>query len=362
MREAVLEVAPPIDEATMGETGAFAVPIIDIGGFASGDADTRRRIATAVDQAACTVGFLQVVGHGIPASVIGGLTAAIDAFFAMPLDTKMCYRPNDVAANRGYSGPLMERLSYSLGVTSAADLFEAFNVGTPASRFPHLDLRTSDQYAENIWPDDDFRNRVGAWFDHAGALARRLTTIFAVALGLPEDYFVAYQDHSIDVLRLNNYRMPDGPVRLEADQLGMGAHTDYGIVTVLWADPVVPGLQILDGEGGWHDVVPAPGALLVNLGDMMARWTNDKWISTMHRVLPPIDRDGHVVRRRSAAFFHDGNADAVVACLPGCAATPADVLYPPITVGDHIAAKLAGSRGLELNRDAEREASRLKKP
>ena len=364
MHEAVQQASSPAHEATVGDDGAFAVPVIDIGGFASGDADTRRRIASAVGDAARTVGFLQVTGHGIPASVVDGLTGAIDAFFALPLEAKMGFRPADVAANRGYSGPLMERLSYSLGVTSAADLFEAFNVGTPASRFPHLPhlATASDQYAENIWPDDDFRARVDAWFDHAGALARRLTRIFAVALDLPEDHFVACQDHSIDVLRLNNYRMPDAPVRLEQDQLGMGAHTDYGIVTVLWADPVVPGLQILDAAGGWHDVVPAPGALLVNLGDLMARWTNDQWISTMHRVLPPIDRDGRVVRRRSAAFFHDGNADAVVACLPGCAGTGADVLYPPITVGDHIAAKLAGSRGLELNPDAEREASRLKKP
>ena len=243
---------------------------------------------------------------------------------------------------------------------SAADLFEAFNVGTPASRFPDLALPPG-QYAENVWPDAAFRRAVDAWFGHAGALARRLTSIFAVALGLPDDFFVAYQDHSIDVLRLNHYVLPDGPVRLEDEQLGMGAHTDYGIVTVLWADRVTPGLQILDGDGAWHDVVPAPGALLVNLGDLLARWTNDRWISTMHRVLPPVDRDGRVVRRRSAAFFHDGNADAVVSCLPGCAATPADALYPPIRVEDHIAAKLAGSRGLALNADAQREASRLRR-
>ena len=90
----------------------------------------------------------------------------------------------------------------------------------------------------------------------------------------------------------------------------MGAHTDYGIVTLLWADPV-PGLQILDGDGDWCDVQPAPGALLVNLGDLLARWTNDRWMSTMHRVVPPTDADGRLMRRRSAAFFHDGNADAL---------------------------------------------------
>jgi isopenicillin N synthase-like dioxygenase len=338
----------------------FHVPTIDITPFvADGGADERAAVAAAVEDACRTVGFMQIVGHGIPTAAVDGLKGAIDDFFAMTFDEKMTFRPPSSAVNRGYSGPLTERLSYSLGVTSAADLFEAFNVGTPASRFPHLAL-SPDQYPENIWPSRAFRAAVEHWFEHAATLARRITKLFAAALGLPPDFFEPYQDHSLDVLRLNHYRMPDGPVTLADEQLGMGAHTDYGIVTVLWADPVKPGLQILDGEGRWHDVLPAPGALLINLGDMMARWTNDRWTSTMHRVLPPIDGHGRVVRRRSAAFFHDGNADAIVACLPGCAASPTDVLYPPITVGDHIAAKLAGSRGLELNAAAGREAARLR--
>lgn len=341
-------------------SAAFEVPVIDVAAFASGSPDERRAIASAVDRAATEVGFMQIVGHGIPDATIDALGRAMDDFFAMPMDAKMRYRPASVDTNRGYSPPTSERLSYSLGVPSAADLFEAFNVGTPASRFPHLPL-PAGPYAENIWPDDAFRRAIEGWFAEAGALARRLTAIFAVALGLPDDFFVAYQDHSIDVLRLNHYALPDGPVTLDDDQLGMGAHTDYGIVTVLWADRVTPGLQILDGEGTWHDVVPAPGALLVNLGDLLARWTNDRWISTMHRVLPPIDRDGRVVRRRSAAFFHDGNADAIVSCLPGCAASSDDVLYAPIRIDDHIAAKLAGSRGLALNPDAGREAARLRR-
>jgi isopenicillin N synthase-like dioxygenase len=335
------------------------VPVIDLGRFERGRPDEARAVAQAVDRAAREVGFMQIVGHGIPAGAISGLAGAIDAFFGLSADDKMRFRPPSTAVNRGYSGPSTERLSYSLGVTSAADLFEAFNVGTPASHFPDLALSPA-HYPENIWPDDVFRARVEAWFEHAGVLARRVTRMFAMALGLPHDFFVPYQDHSLDVLRLNHYHLPEGPVAITDDQLGMGAHTDYGIVTVLWADRVQPGLQILDGDGRWHDVQPEPGALLINLGDLLARWTNDRWISTMHRVLPPIRPDGSIVRRRSAAFFHDGNADALVSCLPHCAATPADVLYPPITIGDHIAAKLAGSRGLELNPGAEREAARLR--
>lgn len=137
----------------------FEVPIIDIGAFASGSIDDRRAVAAAVDRAATGVGFMQIVGHEIPDTAIDGLTDAMDAFFAQDVDVKMRYRPSSVATNRGYSGPLSERLSYSVGVASAADLFEAFNVGTPASRYPHLALAT-DQYAENIWPNPDFRTKL----------------------------------------------------------------------------------------------------------------------------------------------------------------------------------------------------------
>ncbi|MDT5073222.1 MAG: hypothetical protein QOH82_2542 [Mycobacterium sp.] len=137
----------------------------------------------------------------------------------------------------------------------------------------------------------------------------------------------------------------------------MGAHTDYGIVTVLWADPV-PGLEILGADATWHPLQPAPGALLVNLGDALARWTNDQWMSTMHRVAPPVV-DGVLVPRRSAAFFHDGNIDATIAPLPTCVDDEHPALYEPVTVQEHLRAKLAGSRNCVLNLGADREAARL---
>jgi isopenicillin N synthase-like dioxygenase len=334
-----------------------AVPTIDVAGWASGDAGVRRGIAGAVDDACRRVGFMQIVGHGIPDAVVGGLTTAIDQFFGLPMTVKRRWLPPSPAVNRGYTAPRSERLSYSVGVDSPDDLFEAFNVGATRSQFATLDLDPLI-YAENIWPDDepDFRSGVWTWFEHAGAMARTMTDIFALALGVPDGYFRAYTDHSIDVLRLNHYPVTDG-VPLEPEQLGMGAHTDYGIVTVLWADPV-PGLQILRPDGSWLPVVPAPGALLINLGDLTARWTNDRWLSTMHRVVPPADDDGNQLRRRSAAFFHDGNADALISTLGPCR-SPGGHGYEDVTVGEHLAQKLGGSRGLELNAHARREAARI---
>ena len=334
------------------------VPVIDIGGWASGDAGTRAEIAASVDEACRTVGFMQIVGHGIHDSTLAGLIDAIDWLFGLPVDVKSRWRAPRSAVNRGYTPPRSERLSYSLGVASPDDLFEAFNVGASCSDFPELAL-DPEIYAENIWPDvaGQFRDQVSAWFAAAAAVARRMTDVFAATLGLPEGHFAPYTDHSIDVLRMNHYHVPEDIVVGEG-QLGMGAHTDYGIVTVLWADPV-PGLEILRVDGTWLPVVPTPGALLINLGDLLARWSNDRWLSTMHRVVPPRDGNGILLRRRSAAFFHDGNADAMISTLAPCRAADGTSSYPDVTVAEHLAQKLSGSRGLELNRHAGREASRI---
>ncbi len=340
-----------------GPRDAFTVPTIDLSGWATGDPAVRAAIASELDVACRTVGFMQIVGHGIPESAVHGLTAAMDEFFALPLDVKRRSTAPRASVNRGYTAPGSEKLSYSLGVDSPADMFEAFNIGASTEDFPGLDL-DPEIYATDIWPDDTvvFRNGALDWFRHAAALARAMTDVFAAALGLPDGYFTPYTDHSIDVLRMVNYALPEG-TDLEPDQLGMGAHTDYGIVTILWADPV-PGLQVLDRDGVWHPIVPAPGALLVNLGDLLARWTNDRWMSTMHRVVPPTGPDGRSTRRRSAAFFHDGNADALISTLAPCRSVDRPG-YDDVTVAEHLAQKLAGSRGLELNDHASREAARI---
>ncbi|MFF8314570.1 isopenicillin N synthase family dioxygenase [Streptomyces lydicus] len=341
--------------------GRFAVPVVDISGWSGGPAAGRALIAADVDRAASTVGFLQVRGHGIPEGVVRDFAAALDAFFALPLEEKKRLRPPSPGVNRGYTPPRTEQLSLSLGVPAAAeDLFEAFNVGSEATSYPGLRLPEA-HYPANIWPPvPGFRSAVEEWCGRAGALARRLTGIFACALGLAEDYFVPFTDHSLDVLRMNHYPPPEGDLVLDRGRMGMGAHTDYGIVTVLWADRVA-GLQILDDRGGWHDVAPEPGCLLVNLGDLLARWTNDRWRSTLHRVLPPADGEGRLVRRRSAAYFHDGNWDAEITALPGCVPVGTEPRYPPTTVGRHLAEKLAGSRAGRLNENAPRDAARLRR-
>ncbi|MGW5324397.1 isopenicillin N synthase family dioxygenase [Rhodococcus pyridinivorans] len=336
----------------------FQVPVIDISAYTgAGGADERADVARKMDSACERVGFVQITGHGIPSDVLDGLTAAVDAFFALPLDVKKNYRAD---GNRGYSPPKSESLSLSLGLESATrmnDFFEAFNVGTEARSFPELDLSESD-YGLNVWPElTDFRPKIDSYYAHAGRVARTLTTVFADALDLPRDYFEYLTDHSIDVMRMNNYALPEGTVTLDGELTGMGAHTDFGIVTVLWADQVA-GLQVLGRDGEWHDVQPIDKALLINLGDLTARLTNDRWMSTLHRVKPPIV-DGTIRRRRSVAFFHDGNADAVIATLPSHLDADDGLAYEPITVREHVKAKLEGSQKGKANVAAVREAARV---
>jgi len=338
----------------------FHVPAVDITAWVSnGTPEEKAAVTAAIDAACHEVGFIQILGHGIPTAVTDGLAGAMDSFFGQDLDAKRrAIAPK--GTNRGYTPPKAESLSLSLGVESATrmnDFFEAFNVGLAVSDFPGVELDPME-YAENVWPEvDGYRERVDAYFAEAGRVARTMTDIFADALGLPADFFDAYTDHSIDVLRMNNYALPPGTVDLDGDLIGMSEHTDFGIVTVLWADQV-KGLQVLGSDGSWNDVSPADDALLINLGDLTARWTNERWMSTLHRVKPPIV-DGTINRRRSAAYFHDGNADAVIAAIPSTIEPGAEALYPPITVSEHIRAKLAGSRAGTINTSATREAARV---
>lgn len=341
----------------------LVVPVVDITPYVAEGAEAERAaVARTVDEAARTVGFLQILGHGIPPSAVRALTGAIDDFFGLPLDEKKRYVA-PAGVNRGYTAPKSERLSLSLGVEKAErmnDFFEAFNVGATADDYPVAGLDPV-AYAPNIWPDGagDFEDRVQQWTAETSRVGRVLLRVFEDALGLPRGHFDAFTDHSLNVLRMNNYALPDGErVDLDGDLIGMGEHTDFGIVTLLWADEE-RGLQVLGTDGGWHDVSPLPGALLINFGDLTTRWTNERWRSTLHRVKPPVV-DGTIRRRRSAAYFFDGNVDALIAPLPQTVPAGEAPLYPPITVGDHIAAKLRGSRGLVNNeRGTDRESGRV---
>lgn len=338
------------------------VPLIDLAPWFRGDPAARGAIARSVDDACRNVGFLQITGHGVPDGVIDALRTTSDDFFALPISAKSAAASPSPEVNRGYAARGAEGLAYSLGVVRPPDLFEAFNIG-PEDVDPTDPFVAAERhriFAANIWPPQcpGLRNALVTYFAEARRVAHLLTDVFALALGLPEHHFDPFTDRSTDTLRVVHYETGPGDPEPVAGQVGMGAHTDYGICTVLYADPV-PGLQIVGPDQEWHDVVPRPGALLVNLGDLLAEWTNDRWRSTIHRVVPPARRPDGPNRRRSAAFFHDGNYDALVTCLPTCTDADHPPRYAPVTAGDHLMAKLLGPRTLQVSDATDTAGERL---
>lgn len=338
----------------------FTIPTVDISAYLTGGtAEAKASVARQIDEACRSVGFIQIVGHGIAPGAAAGLALAMDDFFALPLEEKKQWvRP--AAENRGYTPPKSETLALSLGVQSEKrmkDFFEAFNVGSSVADYPGQAVM-AEHYAANTWPAvDGFRERVDVWRDEVARVARILMVIFEDALGLPAGTLMDLAKHPIEVLRMNNYTLPSGTtVDVDEDLIGMGEHTDYGIVTLLWADQV-KGLQVLH-QGTWHDASPADGALLINLGDLTTRLTNEQWLSTLHRVKPPIV-DGTIERRRSAAYFFDADPEAIVGPLDSFVDEQHPRIYDDVTVDEHIRAKLAGSRAGVRNAGAEREAARV---
>lgn len=301
--------------------------------------DAPRSLGRACEE----IGFFQVQEHGLPEEVITEVLEATDEFFSLPLEHKQRCVPSVPEVDRGYAAPGSEGLAYSLGVHTPPDLFEAFNVGP---ELPPVEHAPAHVFAPNVWPGRpaSLRPALTAYFQAAQQVADRVTAVMADALHLDPGYFARFTDHSTDALRCNNYVEPPGTHPLPGQQR-MGAHSDYGIVTILYADKV-PGLQIVGPSDTWHDVIPDQGALLVNLGDLLAQWTNDHWRSTLHRVVPPDSLQSEPGRRRSMAFFHDGNFDALIECLPTCRAEEESARYPPVRAGDHLLAKLLGPRTL----------------
>jgi len=327
----------------------FDVPVVDLAPWASGHASARDAVAASFDAAATEVGFVQIVGHGVPDAVVTAMADAGDRFFALPLTDKLQVRPAELAANRGYAASETEALAYSIGESGPPDLFEAFNMGEEDvdESDPFYAAERHRLFAPNTWPTGlpELRPALVAYFAEVRRVAMTLTDVFARALGLPDDWFVPYVDRSTTTLRTINYERREGDADPAPGQQRMGPHTDYGIVTVLWSDGA-PGLEVFV-DGRWRSVTPNPGALLVNLGDLTAEWTNDRWLSTLHRVVPP-GGDGPA-RRRSTAFFLDGNWDARIECLPTCTDAEHPPRYPPVVAGEHLMAKLMGPRTLEAS-------------
>lgn len=308
------------------------VPEIDIGAFYGNDAAARRALALAVDRACRDVGFLVVSGHRVDPALLQQTLQQAEAFFDQDEALKRLAAPVDGRV-RGYTSIGAQALAYSRGDETPPDLFERFRMG-PVRQ----DLEGGPG---NLWPatPPGFRQTLEQCYVQLERLASDLMAIFALALGLPERWFDAKIDRHISSLCLNHY-----PAQVEPPlpgQLRSGAHTDYGSLTMVAPTPGPGGLEVQGTDGRWHAVNPAPGSFAVNIGDLMAQWTNDRWVSTLHRVANPPRGPQALQRRIAIVFFHQPNDDAEIACLPNCHSAHNPPRYASVTSGEHLRTKIA---------------------
>lgn len=301
------------------------IPIISIAPFFSDSQDDKRWVAREIGRACEEIGFFTIVGHGVSPELVRGTKATAQAFFDLPLENKMKVLARPAF---GYMPMEAENLSASLGAKAHSDLKETLNLKLPVD-------------AES-WPDNppELIATCQRYFAEMLSLSRTLLNLFALALDIGEDFFDDKVDRPNAVLRLINYP-PVGEA--QPGQMGAGEHTDYGTLTILWS-PESRGLQVRTRSGEWLDVAASPESFIINIGDLMSNWTNDRWISTLHRVTPRVNAG----RRQSIAFFHNPNPDALIECLPGCCDEAHPAKYPPILAGEHLRMKVEKALGTGL--------------
>ena len=250
-------------------------------------------------------------------------------FFALPEDEKRAIHASKSRYFRGYSGLFEERHD---DATDYYEPHEVIDFGRENEPGDPPECEASLLYGPNLWPADmpGFREAVEAYYADMLDVSNALLRAFALALALPEDYFLDKFDRAAGALRLLHYPpRPSGETRL-----GVGAHTDYETFTILAQDGN-PGLQVLNGAGRWIDIPPVAGTFVVNIGDLMARWTNDRFTSNVHRAANRTGRN-----RYSIPFFMGANVDTEIRCLESCTGPDDPPKYPPVLAGAHIEARL----------------------
>jgi isopenicillin N synthase-like dioxygenase len=322
------------------------IPVIDISPFLNGDSRERRRLAKLWDDAFRTIGFATIIGHQIPLALMENLQSEAIKFFNLPPEEKMrCAYPGEQRA-QGY---------IPMGVETVALTIERDKKPPPPDlcesiTFPYIYWERGQitnefdcsVYKPNLWPEKpvSLRALIQEYSNAAHQLAFSLMQLSALALDLPERYFDPFFERMTTHFRLAYY-----PTQNEAplpDQSRYGSHTDYSGFTMLLQDDA-GGLQAQMPDGSWADVRPIRGGLVINSGDLIARWTNDRWKSDFHRVINPPLKEWSRTSRLSVVLFTGPNYDAMISCLPGCASASAPPRYKPTTCWDHVMDKIRAS-------------------
>ena len=303
-------------EGQGGASRDAVFPAVDFGPFLDGDAEARSRVAHRIRAACSEFGFLNLANLPLPAGLRERVAAKAREFFELPREVKEAIERSDRDVISGYAGVAVERLDTG----QPGDLKESFSVN-----------RASIELLDH-WriPVDGFRQTVLDLHEAGARACAALVRAMALSLGAPEDFFADKHAPHASTVRLFHY--PPVERRPGAGQLRAGAHTDYGTVTLVFQDRV-EGLEALV-DGRWLTVPAVPGAVTVNVADLLSRWTNGIYRSPKHRVaLPDADVDGS---RYSVVFFYNPNNDSTVRCMESCCGPGRPAAYPPVRAGEFL--------------------------
>jgi len=271
------------------------------------------------------IGFFTVKNTGLSTDEFVDLFTQAHRFFAQPLEDKMRIRIENSSHHRGYGTVGAEQLSPD----TPADFKETFDMSRDLDA-THPGVRSGDPfYGPNQYPQlAGFKEVVERHYQRLSETGLNLLALMAVSLELPIDYFDPLFNDQTSVLRMIHY-----PPATDAGQISAGAHTDYGCLTLL-AQDAVGGLEVKPKGQDWIRVPYEPDTLVVNIGDLMQRWSNNVFQSTPHRVIPPLGVD-----RYSTPFFLEPNTKTQVACFPSCITPETPCQYEPIFSDDWITSR-----------------------
>ncbi|KAK8174967.1 thymine dioxygenase [Phyllosticta citrichinensis] len=330
------------------------VPIVDFGGFCrENDEQARRKVAREIDAALRTVGFVYLRNHGVPGETVDEAFEWSKKFFALPLATKnLAPHPPGGTHHRGYSSPGLEKVSQH---TYAASTIADLRAAAPDVKESFECGNETDGAQPNIWPPDaalpGFRTAMMAFFDQCSTLVHAVLRALALALSLDDESALSAA-HAASAFQLRLLHYPPVAARALRQQAAarIGAHSDFGSLTLLFQD-AVGGLEVESPPGRYRPAPPVDGAVLVNVGDLLERWSNGRWRSTVHRVGLPAhlrearEREGEgegegeddmVAPRYSLPFFSAPDPDTVIEALPGCWDEANPKKYPPVTAAEYV--------------------------
>jgi isopenicillin N synthase-like dioxygenase len=316
------------------------IPLIDLAPWFHGSESDRAALAADVDAALSALGFLVVINHGIDVEVFSEARQACFEFFHRPVEEKSLTM-TDGEAYRGWIGAGLESNAATYGIDTPPDLKETFAFGSVDLGDESLRDIHPIWHAPNAWPvaPANFGSAAKAFWRTNKALANELLKLMALALGLPVNTLLDQCRSTTSTGTFNWYWSHTHSAAVEGEYR-IGPHTDFGTLTILDRQPGIGGLQVQNAAGDWIDAPVLDGSLIVNTGDMLRQWTNDRWCSNEHRVLPP-SADAPSEELVSLIFFHEPDADAIIAPLETCVSPENPARHAPISSSDYLEAKFA---------------------